>query len=69
MTSHSTDGVSFAFGLVFLGVALLWAVSQVIPLAPAVIGWFVIGTLAALAVAGIAGAATAARRHPDNRRP
>ena len=35
MRPHRTDGVSLSFGLIFLLVALWWAMSQVVNLRPA----------------------------------
>jgi hypothetical protein len=61
------DRVAFAFGLVFLGIAALWLVSQLVGLAPVTVGWLVAGGLMALGLAGIAGALTGTRRrHADD---
>jgi hypothetical protein len=61
------DGVALAFGLVFLGIAALWLVSQLIGLAPVTVGWFVAGGLMVLGLAGIVSALTGTRRrHADD---
>ncbi len=61
------DRVAFAFGLVFLGLAALWLVSQLVGLAPVTVGWMVAGGLMALGLAGIVSALIGTRRrHADD---
>jgi hypothetical protein len=62
MRPHRTDGVSLGFGVIFLLVALWWAVSQVVNLRPPALGWLVAGTLILFGVIGLLGALRAGRR-------
>ena len=45
MKPHRTDGVSLSFGLIFLMVAVWWAVSRVVTLHLPAVGWVVAGGL------------------------
>ncbi len=65
MRPHRTDGVSLSFGLLFLLVALWWAVSQVVTLHLPAVGWLVAGGLIAFGVIGLLGALRSSRRAAD----
>ena len=65
MRPHRTDGVSLSFGLIFLLVALWWALSQVITLHLPAVGWLVAGGLIAFGVIGLLGALRSSRRAAD----
>jgi hypothetical protein len=69
MRPHRTDGVSLSFGLLFLLVALWWAVSQVITLHLPAVGWLVAGGLIAFGVIGLLGALRSSRRAADEAQP
>ena len=56
MKPHRTDGVSLSFGLIFLLVALWWAVSQVTTVHLPAAGWLVAGGLITFGVIGLFGA-------------
>jgi len=56
MRPHRTDGVSLSFGILFLLVALWWAVSQVVTIHLPAVGWLVAGGLIAFGVIGLLGA-------------
>ena len=62
MRPHRTDGVSLGFGVIFLLVALWWAVSQVVKLQLPALGWLVAGTLILFGVIGLLGAIRSNRR-------
>ena len=62
MRPHRTDGVSLSFGLIFLLVALWWAVSQVVDLHLPALGWLVAGALILFGVVGLLGAIRSGRR-------
>jgi hypothetical protein len=62
MKPHRTDGVSLSFGLIFLLVALWWAVSRVVDLHLPAIGWLVAGALIVFGVIGLLGAIRSSRR-------
>lgn len=64
--THRTDGVSLAFGMVFLGLAGLWVASRVVSVNIVTFGWFVVGMLLLLGVLGIAGSLVAATRRGDD---
>lgn len=61
MKSHRTDGVSLAFGLLFLGIAALWLTGRYVDLDGELVGWMTVGTLVTLGAIGITVAFT--RRH------
>lgn len=56
MKQHRTDGVSLGFGMVFLLVAVWWAVSQVVNVALPMLGWVLAGVLILFGVVGLLGA-------------
>ena len=62
MRPHRTDGVSLSFGLIFLAVALWWAVSQVMTVHLPAVGWIVAGGLIMFGVIGLFGAIRGGRR-------
>ncbi|WP_433793397.1 hypothetical protein [Actinoplanes sp. CA-252034] len=64
MKPHRMDGVSLTFGLIFLLVALWWAVSQVVSLELPAVGWIVAGGLIFFGVVGLLGAIRSGRREP-----
>jgi len=61
MKPHRTDGVSLSFGLIFLLVALWWAISRVVTIHPPAIGWIVAGGLILFGVIGLLGAIRSGR--------
>ena len=62
MRPHRTDGVSLSFGVIFLMVALWWAISQVVHLRLPALGWLVAGALILFGVIGLLGAIRSGRR-------
>ena len=62
MRPHRTDGVSLSFGVIFLLVALWWAVSQMVHLRLPALGWLVAGALILFGVIGLLGAIRSGRR-------
>jgi hypothetical protein len=62
MKPHRTDGVSLSFGLIFLLVALWWAVSRVVTLHLPAVGWLVAGALITFGVIGLLGAIRSGHR-------
>jgi hypothetical protein len=62
MRPHRTDGVSLSFGVIFLMVALWWAVAQVVHLRLPAVGWLVAGALILFGVIGLMGAIRSGRR-------
>ncbi|GIE96022.1 phage holin family protein [Paractinoplanes rishiriensis] len=62
MKPHRTDGVSLSFGLIFLLIALWWALSRVVTLHLPAVGWVVAGGLIAFGVIGLLGAIRSGRR-------
>ena len=62
MRPHRTDGVSLSFGVIFLLVAMWWAVSQVVNLRLPALGWLVAGALILFGVVGLLGAIRSGRR-------
>jgi hypothetical protein len=61
MKPHRTDGVSLSFGLIFLAVALWWAISQVVNVRLPNAGWLVAGGLILFGVVGLLGAIRSGR--------
>jgi len=61
MKPHRTDGVSLSFGLIFLLIAVWWAVSRVVTLHLPAIGWVVAGGLIVFGVIGLLGAIRSGR--------
>jgi hypothetical protein len=62
MRPHRTDGVSLSFGLIFLLVALWWAVSQVADVRLPEPGWLVAGALILFGAIGLLGAIRSGHR-------
>ena len=62
MRPHRTDGVSLSFGLIFLLVALWWAVAQVTDVRLPEPGWLVAGALILFGAIGLLGAIRSGRR-------
>ena len=56
MKAHRTDGVSLGFGVVFLLVAVWWAVSEVVNVNLPRLGWTVAGLLILFGAIGLLGA-------------
>lgn len=66
MKPHRTDGVSLSFGLIFLLVALWWALSRVVNIHLPAVGWLVAGGLIMFGVIGLLGAIRSGRtRAPE----
>ena len=61
MKPHRTDGVSLSFGLIFLLVAVWWAVSRVVNLHLPAVGWIVAGGLIMFGIIGLLGAIRSGR--------
>jgi hypothetical protein len=68
MRPHRTDGVSLSFGLIFLTVALWWAVAQVVTVRLPAVGWLIAGALILFGVVGLLGAIRSGR-HGENATP
>jgi hypothetical protein len=64
MKPHRTDGVSLSFGLIFLLVALWWAVSRVVDIHLPAVGWLIAGALILFGVIGLLGAIRSGHRTP-----
>jgi hypothetical protein len=62
MRLHRTDGVSLTFGLLFLSIALWWAVAQVMTVRLPAAGWLVAGALILFGAIGLLGAIRSGRR-------
>ena len=62
MRPHRMDGISLTFGLIFLAVALWWAVSRVVTVHLPAVGWIVAGGLIFFGVVGLLGALRSGRR-------
>jgi len=62
MRPHRTDGISLSFGLVFLLVALWWAIAQVVTIHLPAAGWLVAGGLIMFGAIGLLGAIRSGRR-------
>jgi len=61
MKPHRTDGVSLSFGLIFLLVALWWALSRMMTIHLPAVGWLVAGGLIMFGVIGLLGALRSSR--------
>jgi hypothetical protein len=61
MRPHRTDGVSLSFGLLFLLIALWWAISQVMTVHLPAVGWLVAGALILFGAIGLMGAIRSGR--------
>jgi hypothetical protein len=67
MKLHRTDGLSLAFGLVFLAAAALWLLARLVTLNAPTVGWLVVGGLILLGGFGVAHAIiNSGRRHTDD---
>jgi len=62
MRPHRTDGVSLSFGLLFLFIAVWWAVAQVVTVRLPAAGWLVAGALILFGAIGLLGAIRSGRR-------
>lgn len=62
MRPHRTDGVSLSFGVLFLLIAVWWAVSQVMTVRLPAFGWLIAGALILFGAIGLLGAIRAGRR-------
>lgn len=62
MKPHRTDGVSLSFGLLFLAVALWWAVAQVVTVRLPALGWLAACALILFGVVGLLSAIRSGRR-------
>ncbi|WP_412743114.1 hypothetical protein [Krasilnikovia sp. MM14-A1004] len=62
MRPHRMDGVSLSFGLIFVGIAAWWAVSQVVTVRLPGLGWLAAVVLIAFGVFGLLGAIRSGRR-------
>lgn len=56
MKTHRTDPVSLAFGLIFLGVAGAWLISDLADVGLPEPGWFIAGGLVLFGLLGLLGA-------------
>ncbi|MBQ1044549.1 MULTISPECIES: hypothetical protein [unclassified Micromonospora] len=56
MKAHRTDVVSFAFGLVFLGLSIWWLLARILGLSVPPVGWFLAGGLVLIGLLGLIGA-------------
>lgn len=61
MKAHRTDVVSFAFGLIFVGLAAWWLLAQLLGLALPPVGWFLAGALILVGLLGLVGALRSGR--------
>ncbi|MEH1169134.1 hypothetical protein V6V47_27510 [Micromonospora sp. CPCC 205539] len=61
MKAHRTDLLSFAFGLVFLGLSAWWLLAQLLGLALPPVGWFLAGALILIGIFGLVGALRSGR--------
>jgi hypothetical protein len=62
MKPHRTDGVSLSFGVLFVLVAIWWAVSRMVDVRLPAAGWLVAGALILFGVLGLLGAIRSGRR-------
>ncbi|MFG3687389.1 hypothetical protein [Micromonospora sp. NPDC047740] len=65
MKAHRTDVVSFAFGLVFLGLSVWWLLARILGLTLPPVGWFLAGGLILIGLLGLVGALRSGR-HADS---
>jgi hypothetical protein len=56
MKAHRTDGLSLAFGLIFLAAVGWWFFGRTVDIALLQLGWFVAAALIAFGVLGLVGA-------------
>ncbi|WP_067496075.1 hypothetical protein [Actinoplanes sp. TFC3] len=62
MKPHRTDGISLSFGVIFLLLALWWALREVANVRLPAAGWLVAGALIFFGVIGLMGAIRSGRR-------
>ena len=62
MKPHRTDGVSLTFGLIFLGIVIVWLFNVVIDLRIRQPGWIAAGALILFGLIGLLGALRSDRR-------
>jgi hypothetical protein len=62
MKPHRTDGVSLSFGLIFLLIALWWAISRLVSIHLPAFGWLAASALIIFGVIGLLGAIRSGRR-------
>jgi len=62
MRPHRTDGISLSFGMIFLFVAVWWAIAQVVTVRLPAAGWLVAGGLILFGAVGLIGAIRSGRR-------
>ncbi len=68
MKAHRTDVVSFAFGLVFLGLSVWWLLARILGLVLPPVGWFLAGALILVGLLSLVGALRSGR-HTDPEPP
>jgi hypothetical protein len=66
---HRMDGVSLSFGVLFLLIALWWAVYRVVSIHLPPVGWLLAGGLILFGVIGLLGALRSGRRTPVSAPP
>ncbi len=66
MRPHRTDAISLSFGLIFLTVALGWAITQVVRVDLPAVGWLVAGALIVFGGLGLLGAIRSGRRPEES---
>ena len=62
MKRHSTDGVSLTFGLIFLGIVIVWLFNVVVNFRIKEPGWIAAGALILFGLLGLVGALRSDRR-------
>ena len=62
MKPHRTDGVSLTFGLIFLGIVIVWLFNVAIDLRIRQPGWIAAGALILFGLIGLLGALRSDRR-------
>jgi hypothetical protein len=62
MKPHRLDGVSLSFGLLFVLVALWWAIAEVVTVRLPALGWLIAGALILFGAVGLLGAIRSGRR-------
>ena len=62
MKPHRTDGVSLTFGLIFLGIVIVWLFNVVVDLHIRQPGWIAAGALILFGLIGLLGALRSDRR-------
>jgi hypothetical protein len=62
MKPHRTDGVSLTFGLIFLGIVIVWLFNVVVDLHVRQPGWIAAGALILFGLIGLLGALRSDRK-------